>query len=229
MKKGIFILLLVCVTIFCSACVSGNQNNNGSTECAHSKTKIIEGKDATCTENGISDGEQCLSCGEIIKEQVEIKAMGHIFDGESDKVCNLCGFLNSEIPCIQISETKANVGEKNIKVTVAVKNNPGISSLVLSLSFDDSVLNLTSVVYNDETGGKTVVPQENESPVTLYWVNALSETKGDWTFATLYFDVSETAEMKDYEITVNYDPNNIYNLAESNIYFYPVNGKIAIK
>ena len=37
----------------------------------------IEGKDATCTETGLTDGEKCSVCGEILKAQEVIPAKGH--------------------------------------------------------------------------------------------------------------------------------------------------------
>ncbi|MDY3937225.1 MAG: VWA domain-containing protein [Oscillospiraceae bacterium] len=42
----------------------------------HTEIKI-EGKPATCTENGLSDGIKCSVCGEVIKAQEEIPALGH--------------------------------------------------------------------------------------------------------------------------------------------------------
>ncbi len=37
----------------------------------------IEGKDATCTETGLTDGQKCSVCGEILKAQEVIPAKGH--------------------------------------------------------------------------------------------------------------------------------------------------------
>lgn len=57
----------------------------GATEgSALGHTKItIEGKDATCTEAGLSEGEKCSVCGVMIVEQMEIPATGHHYlDGK---------------------------------------------------------------------------------------------------------------------------------------------------
>ena len=40
---------------------------------------LDEGKTATCTEAGLSDGIHCSICGEIIIEQVEIEPLGHVW------------------------------------------------------------------------------------------------------------------------------------------------------
>ena len=51
--------------------------------------ETVEGKDATCTENGFTDGTKCAKCGEIIKAQETIPATGHK-DENSDYKCDVC-------------------------------------------------------------------------------------------------------------------------------------------
>ncbi len=41
------------------------------------KPEAIPGKDATCTETGLTEGSKCSVCGEILKAQEEIPALGH--------------------------------------------------------------------------------------------------------------------------------------------------------
>ncbi|MBQ1264199.1 MAG: hypothetical protein IIY04_02135, partial [Oscillospiraceae bacterium] len=47
-----------------------------------------EGKDATCTEDGLTDGIICSVCGEVIKAQEPIKATGHNY---VNGTCTNCG------------------------------------------------------------------------------------------------------------------------------------------
>lgn len=59
----------------------------------------VEGKEATCTEEGLTDGEKCSVCGETFKEQETIPALGHDFGewtadedaGEETRTCSRCG------------------------------------------------------------------------------------------------------------------------------------------
>ena len=58
--------------------------------CANGHTEeTIPGKDATCTESGLTDGKKCSVCGEILQGQQVIPA-GHNF---VDGVCSGCGAI----------------------------------------------------------------------------------------------------------------------------------------
>ncbi|MBQ1261981.1 MAG: hypothetical protein IIY01_03540, partial [Clostridia bacterium] len=72
-------------------------------ECAHSEVTILEGRPATCTEAGLTEGKKCSKCGEILEAQESIPAKGHAFgeyvsnndatadaDGTKTAVCERC-------------------------------------------------------------------------------------------------------------------------------------------
>ena len=63
--------------------------NPSSTAPTHVHTEVtIEGKAATCTEKGLTEGVKCSVCGKILKAQEEIPASGHKF---KDGKCTVCG------------------------------------------------------------------------------------------------------------------------------------------
>lgn len=237
-KKFVFSLLLVLIscTLMLSSCdTSGfdqSVNNPPTSEnnepCKHTELETIEGYDATCTETGLTDGKKCVLCDEIIQVQNIIEIKQHIFDDANDKICNSCGYLNSDAPTFVISEAKRTTGNENISVTLSLKNNPGIASIILAITYDDAELELTKIEYNTEIGGQTVYPQKLQSPVTLYWINGFADTTGDWILATLYFDISES-KTGEYDIQISYNPDNVYNIAEENLNFEVIHGKIVIE
>ncbi len=70
----------------------------------------IVGKEATCTEDGFSDGSICEICGEVIEPQETIEALGHEWDegivsveadcendGEIVYTCNRCNEVKKEV------------------------------------------------------------------------------------------------------------------------------------
>ena len=128
---------------------------------------------------------------------------------------------------IVVSSGEAMPGEA-ITVTIALKNNPGIASLKLRVSYGD-MLTLTDISYNTAIGGMSQQPQTMASPVTLNWFNGIADSTGDWTFATLTFVVSETAQAGDTaDITVTYNADDVYNIADKNVAFAVVNGTVEV-
>ena len=70
---------------------------------------------ATCTENGLTDGEKCSVCGETLQEQKTIPALGHDLgewtvtreathsaEGEEQRICSRCGKEETQaIPALE--------------------------------------------------------------------------------------------------------------------------------
>ena len=130
-------------------------------------------------------------------------------------------------PAFVVGEVEAEPGAKNVAVNVSIKNNPGIASILLDIGYDKSALTLKNFTYNSTAlaGTMTVPFNANASQYSLSMVSGTSNVEGDFVFATLYFDVADNASGKQ-NITLSYDENNIYDIAEDNIDFEVVNGSI---
>ena len=64
---------------------------------------IINGKESTCTENGLSEGLQCKVCGKITKEQTVTEKKPHVDNGnhycancKTDMLENRCAYCDQE-------------------------------------------------------------------------------------------------------------------------------------
>ncbi len=129
---------------------------------------------------------------------------------------------------IIIDSCEAIAGEI-IKVNVSLADNPGLASLVLKASYDQSLLTLTKVEYNTSMGGQTVPPTSLTSPVTLYWVNGFENYDKNEVFATLTFTVSESAKKDDKTIiTVTYNADDVFNINDENVNLNITAGTIAV-
>ena len=64
--------------------------SNGHTE------EVLAGKEATCTESGLTVGKKCSVCGAVTDEQEVIPAKGHAYDDDKDLACNVCGAERQE-------------------------------------------------------------------------------------------------------------------------------------
>ena len=58
--------------------------------CAHEEV-VLEGKAATCTEAGLTEGKKCAKCDEILVPQEEIPATGHKLDAGTPAANVACG------------------------------------------------------------------------------------------------------------------------------------------
>lgn len=66
-------------------------------------------------------------------------------------------------------------GEKTANVEISLSNNPGIMGMTLSVTFDQTAVELTSVSDAGILGGSSHKP-EHTSPYTLAWANDTATT-----------------------------------------------------
>ncbi len=180
----------------------------------------------TCTQQGYTE-YRCEECFEVKKDSF-VPALGHDYvNGE----CDRCGDVEPKPAMsakLSVSTHEAMAGE-TVQVTVDLADNPGLTSLVFKVNFDQTLLTLTNVTYNTAMGGQTVPPKNLSSPVILYWVDGLSDYKGNGLFATLTFTVSENAKEGDStDITVSYLPDDVFNVREENVGLNVSAGKITV-
>ena len=117
---------------------------------------------------------------------------------------------------VNVEAVNAMPGE-SVEVDITLDGNPGISSLRMNIRYGD-FLTLTKVTYNKDFGGQFVNPQTLTSPVTLYWLDYVSSCDIDGVFATLTFEVSDSAKADEVApITVTYDPDDIYDYNMDNV------------
>ena len=131
-------------------------------------------------------------------------------------------------PTIIVSSATVSAGATDVEITIALKNNPGITSALMKVAFDNTNLTLTGVTYNTSIGGQNIPPQSKNSPVTIYWTDGFNNVTGDWTLVTLTYTVSSSAPKGDYDISVTYNPDDLYNADETNVDFDVINGKITV-
>lgn len=134
------------------------------------------------------------------------------------------------VPTLEVETVTFTKGEDQVKVQIAVKNNPGITSIRVLTTYDNSALTLSSIEFGKDIKNDCTQPQRLESPVFLLWCNAIEDINDDFVLATLTFKVSESAKAgTTYPIEITYDPDEIYNVYFDNVEFAVENGGIAIE
>ena len=225
-------------------CACGDTQEIGD----HIWDTVLVTKNPTCSETGI-ETHYCTTCG--TSKTVELSMLSHEWDdgvistpasttqdGVKTFECVNCNASKTEkipkldvsesCPLITVSDYEAMAGG-TVTVTVALKNNPGIASLILKVAYDHRLLTLTNVQYNNALGGQTIAPVDFNSPVTLYWINEFADMSNDTVFATLTFKVNDDATVgNSSDIVISYNANDIYNINEENIEFTIQNGTITV-
>ncbi|MBO4733316.1 MAG: hypothetical protein J5662_02445, partial [Clostridia bacterium] len=129
-------------------------------------------------------------------------------------------------------ESKTMCAGNTVDVKISLKNNPGISSMKLVVTYGSGLTLKSPVVYDicDENNPDmpfAMQPASFESPVTLNWVSPLAEKTGDTVYATLTFEIAADAE-GDQDITVFYNPKDVFNANEESVAFAVTNGKVTV-
>lgn len=125
---------------------------------------------------------------------------------------------NNQSIVFSVEEVSAKPGDKNVAVTVSVKNNPGFSSATLEVHYDDKFLTLTGFSYKMSAmqGASSTPFREEVSPPCLSVTNRKENITGDFDFATLFFDVAEDAEGS-CDISLSCVENDVFDLNENNL------------
>ena len=74
--------------VYCATCGEELSRETVTVPTIPHTEEIIPGKEATCTETGLTDGVKCSVCGEILVAQEVIEALGH--DWQEDGSCSRC-------------------------------------------------------------------------------------------------------------------------------------------
>lgn len=96
--------------VYCTVCEEELSRKTVTIDAAGHMAAVVEGKEATCTESGLTDGEKCSVCGETLQKQEEIPARGHGFgewsvteeagigrEGEEQRTCSRCGETETRV------------------------------------------------------------------------------------------------------------------------------------
>ncbi len=209
----------------CSSTTSVTLPKLTTTDYSYAVTKA-----ATCTTTGTGRYTWKTTTYGSFYFDVTISALGHNYASGSCTRCSASDpdyAVDPDAPQIIVGSATAFTGN-TVSIPILIKNNPGITSMKLKIAFS-SELTLTSISYNSEIGGQFQMPQTMTSPVTLNWVNGMEDAEGDWTYATLTFAVAEgTSSGTTANITVTYDPDDVYDITESNVSFAVQNGCVTI-
>ncbi len=107
-RKIIYFIIFVIISLALSSCDTSDLPSDSQPESPHEHTIVIdEGKMATCTAAGLTDGQHCSECGEIILSQNEIGMLVHDWDdGIVENAPTCCNVGNKLFNCKNCDATQ---------------------------------------------------------------------------------------------------------------------------
>ncbi len=166
--------------------------------------------------------DDCNVCGDV---RVPSE---HIYDDRFDGDCNECGEEREVLPrpVFAVDSAKAKAGD-SFTVDISTKNNCGIVSFVVDIEYDAALLELVSVETKDFAN--IVTSPEGRIPLILNWADATNPNNTtNGVIATLTFRVKDDAPVTSTNITLTYDPDDVFDYDETNVPFGIENGTVEI-
>ena len=160
----------------CTECGKYFSDETGNTEisledtviaAAGHKVEKMPGKAATCTEDGLTEGEKCSVCGEVIKAQEVIKAAGHTPEVVPGKAatCTEDGLTDGEkcSVCGEVIKAQEVIKASGHDMTAVAAKEP---ACIENGNIAYYVCDVCQLIYADEEGEKELSLAEVIIPAT---------------------------------------------------------------
>lgn len=132
------------------------------------------------------------------------------FDKISSDLTVTAQYEKSTAPMIYVEKVSAENGDKNIQVPVSIANNPGIMGMVLTVSYDESVMTLKGGTAGSALSGlEMTAPGKLGSGCKFGW-DGMQEVTGNGEILILTFDIKDSAAAGTYDIQISYGAGDIF-------------------
>lgn len=167
-----------------------------------------------------------------ITEDMTIKAIAIKDNMEDSKISQFTyRIIGEDTPTIQVESVKGKSGE-TVDVRISLKNNPGIATMRIDVTYDKDVMTLSGVTDAGTITGQVHSTDYTAYPYSLYWENGTitENIVVNDTIATLSFAIKENIDAGSYPIIVSYDIDNydIFNVDLEPVEFIAAPGQITI-
>ena len=209
----------------CTECGKYFSDEAGNTEISLEDTVIaatghkvekLPGKAATCTEDGLTEGEKCSVCGEVIKAQEVIKAAGHTPEVVPGKAatCTEDGLTDGEkcSVCGEVIKAQEVIKAAGHDMTAVAAKEP---ACIENGNIAYYVCDVCQLIYADEEGEKelslaeVIIPATGHGELTYHAGTAAScVTNGKTAYyecpdcGLIYADAEGETELSYAELTI---------------------------
>ncbi|MBQ7187619.1 MAG: hypothetical protein IJR91_08305 [Ruminococcus sp.] len=139
----------------------------------------------------------------------------------------MCSFsASADAPAFSVSDASGKAGDE-VSVKVEISGNPGIIAFHLLADYDSGALTLVNAKSGIFPG--TSFGSKEKLPFSFLWSDAVS---GDYTdngtLAELTFKIKDDAPAGEYTVSLQYDPEDVFNFDMQNVSFETSAGKITV-
>ena len=139
----------------------------------------------------------------------------------------MCSFsASADAPAFSVSDASGKAGDE-VSVKVEISGNPGIIAFHLLADYDSGALTLVDAKSGIFPG--TSFGSKEKLPFSFLWSDAVS---GDYTdngtLAELTFKIKDDAPAGEYTVSLQYDPEDVFNFDMQNVSFETSAGKITV-
>lgn len=120
---------------------------------------------------------------------------------------------------------------ETVVIPVNVTKNTGIAGFTHTINFDETALKLVSVdTVGGYTDGTVILNDEKiaSGEITILWFGS-ADVEGDGVVYNLTFEILETAQDGNAEITISFDDNDNGNISGENVIFGTMNGFVEVR
>lgn len=146
----------------------------------------------------------------VINENVTIKAIAIKAGLQNSPIATANYRVITDLqPVISVGTKKVYSGNE-ASIAISIKNNPGLVSMRLKVSYDNDALTLLRVEDKGLLGNEMHSDNLSAMPYTLFWKNGSTNTDyvDNGEIVILTFAVAENAEVGYYPISISYDSNS---------------------
>lgn len=120
---------------------------------------------------------------------------------------------------------------ETVQAVIKMDQNPGIIAARLKVNYDAEAMTLTKVEDGGILGEHTFGNNLKANPYTMLWENGTvsSNLTGTGTLVVLTFQIAESASEGAHDVTLSYDPDEVYDVDLRNVKFTVSNGTVTVK
>lgn len=233
MKKKVIaflIVLIVVCLIICLVIALNQKKENTDVSNAQYKVSFLD------FDNNAIDEKTVTAGNNVVPPKAPTKD-GYIFKQWDKSLLNINSDMEVKAiydevkePTVSVENVIVSNEAETIKVDVNLLQNPGISSMLYDLYYDDALI-LKNIELNAEFGENITTPEPYTNPQTISMVSPFNDTKYSGNMATLTFEIANMQAIDDYavyNIDIRLNQDNVFDVDYKDVNFVTSNGSVTV-